>query len=233
MEIIAEIGQNHNGDLNLAFELIRAAKESGADVAKFQLYEAKTLFPKEDNIWYDYNCKTEINRDQAFQLAEECQNVGIEFMASAFDAERVNWLKELNVRKFKLASRSINDKELIQEMAETGKPILASLGLWNETEFPVLKSKGSVLFLYCVSKYPTDLNDFEFSKIKFPDKYFGFSDHSIGITAAIVALSRGAQILEKHFTLDKSMYGPDHTGSMIPDELKQIHKFRLELEKCL
>ena len=82
MEIIAEIGQNHNGDMELARELIHAAKENGADVAKFQLYDARELFPKEGNEWYDYNCKTELSQDQLIYLAEECSKAGIEFMAS-------------------------------------------------------------------------------------------------------------------------------------------------------
>lgn len=233
MKIIAEIGQNHNGEMSLAFELIHAAKESGADTAKFQLYDARDLFPKEGNEWFEYNCKTEISRDQLSQLVEACEKIGIEFMASVFDVKRVSWLEAVRVKQYKIASRSINDHDLIQAIAETAKPMLVSLGMWDKEEPPDLKVSVPVFFLYCISKYPTPLSELEFSKIDFNQKYAGFSDHTIGITAAVVAISRGAQVLEKHFTLDKSMEGPDHQGSMTPDELKQINQYRQEIEQCL
>ena len=91
MEIIAEIGQNHNGDIGLAIELIYAASENGADVAKFQLYDAKKLFSKKNNPWYEYNCKTELSRDDVELLSQKCLEVGIEFMASVFDIPRIEW----------------------------------------------------------------------------------------------------------------------------------------------
>jgi sialic acid synthase SpsE len=231
MEIIAEIGQNFNGDMVLAHELIHSAKECGADVAKFQLYNAKSLFPKEGNEWYEYNCSTELSRDNIYELNSTCQNIGIEFMASVFDVERISWLEEVNVKRYKVASRSVHDVNLINALVDTGKPILISLGMWHETEFPKIKS-NNVDYLYCISKYPTPLQDISLSSVDFK-KIAGFSDHSIGVTAAIAAMSRGANIIEKHFTLDKKMYGPDHEGSMSPDELKIITSFRSELLKCL
>ena len=116
VEIIAEIGQNHNGDMLLAKELIHAAKENGADVAKFQLYDAVSLFPKENNPWYEYNCQTELSRDQVTDLNNECQKVGIEFMSSVFDVERIDWLESINVKSHKVASRSIKDASLTNAM---------------------------------------------------------------------------------------------------------------------
>lgn len=233
MEIIAEIGQNHNGDMHLARELIHAAKEHGADVAKFQLYNAIELFPKAGNEWFDYNCKTEITRDQLFMLVEECRKKGIEFMASAFDRERVAWLEDAGVKRYKIASRSINDKALIQALVATGKPLIVSLGMWNEAQFPPIATKAGVYYLYCVSKYPALLSDLHFSRIDFTKNYAGFSDHTVGVTAAEVAFSRGAKIVEKHFTLDKAMFGPDHRGSMTPEELKTLHRFRQEVSQCM
>jgi sialic acid synthase SpsE len=231
-EIIAEIGQNHNGDMGLARELIHAAKENGADVAKFQLYNAVTLFPKKNNPWYDYNCQTELSRDQVLELADECQHVGIEFMSSVFDRERIIWLEEINVKTHKVASRSITDTSLIEALGKTGKRILVSLGMWGKSDFPKISSEGKVEFLYCISKYPTPLEDLKISKVNF-EQYAGFSDHTIGITAPSVALARGSQIIEKHFTLDRTSYGPDHAGSMTPEELAVLNKFRCELEQCL
>jgi sialic acid synthase SpsE len=232
IEIIAEIGQNHNGDMGMALELIHAAKENGADAAKFQLYDAVTLFPKENNPWYEYNCKTELSRDQVSDLNEECQKVGIEFMSSVFDAERIEWLEKIDVKTHKVASRSISDTPLINALGATGKRLLVSLGMWDGLEFPKIKTKGSVEFLHCISKYPTPLKDIKLGQINF-EQYAGFSDHTIGITAACTALSRGARVIEKHFTLDRDAYGPDHSSSMTPAELKAIDTFRRELAECL
>ncbi len=232
MEIIAEIGQNHNGDMALAKELIHAAKENGADVAKFQLYNAKDLFPKKNNEWYDYNLSTELSRENVTVLFEECKAAGIEFMASVFDVERISWLEDLGVDRYKIASRSIHDTPLIRGLVKTGKPLIVSLGMWKETDFPEISPESSIFYLYCVSKYPTPLSDLTFSSVDFT-RYHGFSDHTIGITASITAFSRGAGIIEKHFTLDKKMVGPDHSGSMTPDELKALNDMRQGIRACL
>ena len=225
VEIIAEIGQNHNGDISLAKKLITVAKNNGADAVKFQVYDVNKVFTKKDNPWYEYNCKTELSKDNVLELAEECKKQNIEFIASAFDVERVGWLEEVDVKRHKIASRSINDKELINAMVKTNKPILVALGMWEGGEFPEIKSSAEIFYLYCVSKYPTLLEDLNFEEIDF-NKYAGFSDHTIGIEAAKIAIERGANIIEKHFTLDKKMYGPDHQGSMTPDELRQLDFFR-------
>lgn len=233
MEIIAEIGQNFNGDLALAKKMIQIVKECGADVAKFQVYDAKALFSKENNPWYDYNCKTELTKSDLVELFEECNKVGIEFMASVFDLQRVDWLEELNVKRYKTASRSIRDHDLISKLVATKKPLIVSLGMWGEEKLPEIKSGKKIDYLYCVSKYPTDLTDLHFNEVDFKNKYSGFSDHTLGITAPVTAMARGARIIEKHFTLDKTMYGPDHTGSMTPEELKQLVQFKKEIAQCL
>src|SRR3954468_5086707 len=129
-EIIAEIGQNHNGDMKMATDLIRAAKDCGADVAKFQMYEARALFPKENNPWYDYNCRTELSRAQVDELANECARLDIEFMASVFDLERVEWLEAIGVKRYKVASRSVRETALVERLVATGKPLIVSLGMW-------------------------------------------------------------------------------------------------------
>lgn len=232
MEIIAEIGQNHNGDMDIAVKMIRQAKASGADVAKFQIYDARVLFPQEGNTWFEYNCRTELSRDQVKLLAEECDRVGIEFMASVFDVERVGWTEDISVKRYKIASRSIHDRELVQAIAHTGKPVIASLGMWDNAEFPVIQTRGSVDYLYCVAKYPAEPIELKLGSVDF-DKYSGFSDHSVGITAALVAFSRGAKIVEKHFTLNRSLFGPDHVCSMIPEELVQLCRLRDEIAQCL
>lgn len=232
VEIIAEIGQNHNGDIELAKELIHAAHQCGADVAKFQVYNARELFSEASNPWYEYNIKTELTRDHIYELAELCDKIGIEFMASVFDIERIKWLEDVNVKRYKIASRSIEDLVLIEKICDTGKPILVSLGLWGGNQFPIIPTSSRVDYLFCISKYPTSFEDLKLSKVDFT-KYSGFSDHTIGIDAPLVAMSRGALIIEKHFTLNKGMYGPDHMGSMVPDELMKLSKFRNNLVEIL
>jgi len=231
-EIIAEIGQNHNGDMDLAKKLIHECKRAGADVAKFQLYDARSLFPKEGNEWFDYNCKTELSRDQIRMLAQECDRAGIEFMASVFDIERIAWLEDVGMKRYKIASRSIFENDLIGAVAATGKPMLVSLGKWGRSGLPDIKASGGVHYLYCIAKYPPELSEVHLKKADF-DVYAGFSDHTIGTAAAIAAMARGARVIEKHFTLDKSMYGPDHTGSATPQELAQMCAFRDDAEKIL
>jgi len=231
MEIIAEIGQNHNGDMALARDLIFAAAEAGASVAKFQLYDAKDLFPKEGNPWFDYNCKTEISREQMEELSAWSMEAGIEFMASCFDTRRINWLESVGVKRHKVASRSIQESEMIKALVATDKELLISLGMWQGDGFPKISS-DNIRYLYCVSKYPTPHEDLNFSNVDFQE-YAGFSDHTIGIEASMIALARGACIIEKHFTLDKTMYGPDHEGSMTPEELKKLVIFKNSLKKCL
>src|SRR5262245_48772459 len=144
----------------LAEQLISAAKRSGADVAKFQVYHARTLFPpKPQNSWFDYNCKTELRKEDIFRLADFCRKTGIEFMASVFDLERIEWLEAVGVRRYKIASRSVRDAELIAGVAATGKPMIVSLGAWTSPVFPEIVAAGGVDFLYCVSKYPAPLAD--------------------------------------------------------------------------
>lgn len=234
IEIIAEIGQNHNGDMALAKKMIWQAKEAGCDVAKFQLYEARKLFTQSpDYPWFDYNCKTELTRDQVKELNEECKKADIEFMASVFDQERVDWLEELGVKRHKIASRTVkHDKPLIEKVYGTGKPVLMSLGMWDEKKFPETPDDARTAFLYCISKYPTPLEDVQLHHVDFT-AFAGFSDHTIGTAAPIAAMARGARIIEKHFTLDKNMYGPDHLCSATAEEFRDMNLFRRDLEILL
>ena len=230
--IIAEIGQNHNGDLGLARELIHTAKANGADAVKFQLYDAGRLFPREGNPWFAYNCKTQLSRHQMEELMAISARVGIECFASVFDVERVGWLESLGVQRYKVASRSVRDAPLLAALRETGKPLIVSLGCWDRSAFPEILTTAPVDFLYCVARYPTRIEDVHLHTVDF-QRYAGFSDHTIGITAASIALARGARIIEKHFTLDVQLEGPDHAMSMTPNELGALHRVRTEIDQCL
>lgn len=231
MLIIAEIGQNHNGDMEIAKKLISAAKEGGADIAKFQLYDVDTIFTPNFE-WYKEAKGSQLTKEQVTELADWCRKVGIEFMASVFDTERVGWCEEIDMKRYKIASRSIYDRQLINAIAQTGKDIIASLGMYRETDFPQIDTSGKVDFLYCVAKYPALPEDLNLLEVDF-NKYSGFSDHTIGIEAALVAMARGAKIIEKHFTLNKKMHGPDHIISLEPDELRQIVDFSRKFEAIL
>lgn len=231
MLIIAEIGQNHNGDIKLAKELIVAAKKMGADIAKFQLYEVDSIFESTFE-WYKETKEAQLTKEQVIELVNYCRRTSIEFMASVLDIDRVKWCEEIGVNRYKIASRSIYDRRLIRAIAATGKDIIASLGMYQGKRFPRINARGKVDFLYCVAKYPTLPEDLDFLRVDF-NKYSGFSDHTIGIEATLVAIARGARIVEKHFTLDKTMHGPDHSLSMEPKELKQIVEFSQKFEGIL
>lgn len=216
--IIAEIGLNHNGDMNIARALVAEAKAAGADIAKFQFFDASKYFPK-DFEWMAACMDARLTFEQAKMLKNYCDELNIEFMASAFDRQGLDWCLELGVKRLKLASRCIEQTDLIEDMRATGLELIVSLGMWNNVEFPEIFGNTPVHYLYCISKYPTEFEDLKFDTVDF-SRYSGFSDHTIGLDAASVAIARGAKIIEKHFTLSKKMYGPDHSGSMEPHELK-------------
>ncbi len=137
MLIIAEIGQNHNGDMAMARELINAAKEAGADIAKFQLFDVESVFPPGDKKNPERK-KAQLNRGQVQELADYCRKTDIEFMSSVFDMERVQWCQDIGMKRYKIASRSITDKQLIDAITSTGKDIIVSLGMYREEGFPVI-----------------------------------------------------------------------------------------------
>ena len=217
--IISECGHNHNGSIRLAKEMIRESKECGASAVKFQLYDTNVI----KRPWqsrYSELLWSEITKEELVELKKYADMVGIEFFASAFDVERVGWLENIGVLRHKLASRSIYDQELINAMEVTGKPIIASLGYWKGKEFPQIKNAQ---FLYCISDYPAHITNDIFPKDF--TKYAGFSDHTIGMDWAKEAVRRGAQIIEKHFTLDKHLPGIDQWGSADPQDLKDFIKW--------
>jgi sialic acid synthase SpsE len=224
--IIAEIGHNHMGNMRLGKLMIEEAKRCGADVAKFQAYDTDKI-KKPWHSRYSELKFSEHTKEEFKELKEHCDKVGIEFFASAFDLERFKWLEEIGVLRHKLASRSINDKELIKAMEKTGKPIIASLGAWKEPYPPIIKN---CQFLYCVSEYPAYIAEGQFPT-EFGVDYTGFSDHTIGMYWAREAIKRGATIIEKHFTLDKKLPGFDQKGSADVEELKDFITYVRQYER--
>ena len=217
--IISEIHPQHYGSMNEIKRMILQSKLGGADIIKVQLYDSEKL-------WGDSKRKNlDISQDELSEINEFCQMHGIELSASIFDLKRVDWCEKLNFKTYKIASRSVQDKELCEKILSLNKKTIISLGMYDyeKKDLPYGK-KENTYYLYCVANYPTKLED-----IKMPDfdkSFFdGFSDHTVGIGACLYALSRGATIIEKHYSNNKSMninISPGHTGSMNLNELEQI-----------
>jgi N,N'-diacetyllegionaminate synthase len=221
MEFIAEIGLNHNGHFNLAYELIRQAKYAGADVVKFQL----GWRGKEGEMNF-------IDRNILSDLKKWCEYFDIELLFSVFTPEAFELIKEFDFPRYKIASRTVKDDlPLVQRIVDEGKPTIISLGMWEKSELPI--NASNVQYLWCKSKYPSqpwDLIDLPKTFVDSP--YAGYSDHAIGIDTALLAVARGAKIVEKHFTLDKSDTTiRDHALSATPDEFAAMVKIGKEMAK--
>lgn len=223
--VILEAGHNGNGNMRLNKLMIEEAKKCGADAIKFQLYDTDKIKKFYQSRYAELKF-AEISKEDLIELKEHADNIGIEFMASAFDKERVGWLEEIGVKRHKLASRSIRDGEVIKAMEKTKKPIIASLGAWNDIVPPEIKNAQ---FLYCVAEYPAYINEDMFPN-NF-DEYTGFSDHTIGCYWAREAVKRGAKIIEKHFTLSKDLPGHDQKGSADPTEAKDLIQYIRQVER--
>ncbi len=243
--IIAEIGINHNGDMELAKKMILAAKKSGASAVKFQSWQTNKLTAKkslkEKNNKNDLGCdneifelfqKVEFKRDHHFEINEFCKKNEIIFMSTVFDEEGLELLEEINVPAHKLASMDLNYIDLIKKVAKTQKPLIISTGMGTlgeiEKAYEACRSEGNekVIFLHCVSNYPPKIEDCNLLAMETIRNTFnvlvGYSDHTIGIDVPLAAVSLGACLIEKHFTLDKKMPGPDQAVSADPEDLSQI-----------
>lgn len=226
--VIAEIGHNHSGNIRLAKMMIDEAKSCGADIAKFQAYDTDKIKKPWQSRYMELKC-SEPNFEELKELKEYCDSIGIEFMASAFDVERVEWLEKLGVKRHKLASRSIRDKAVIEAMEATGKPIIASLGALKPGEaIPPIKNAQ---YLFCISEYPAYIKAEDFPTKFVPEGLAGFSDHTVGTYWAREAVKRGATIVEKHFTLSHELPGHDQKGSAEPYELKDFVQYVRQAEK--
>jgi len=234
IHVIAELGINHGGDMEYAKESIRIAKDCGADIWKTQVYSVDELFPDkqivaQDRNWYNEVKKTELSKEQAFMLGDYCKEVGIEFMASAFSQERLEWLREIGVNKHKIASRMNQDWIYIYKVIAAGMLVLVSVNDINDWHQYAVKG---MVPMYCVAEYPTSLDKLDFHHVNF-GQFDGFSDHTVGIEASMVAMARGATYVEKHFCLKRDDSNPDMVCSIEPDELRELVKFARKVEVIL
>jgi len=227
--IITEIGENHLGDMALAKKMIKEAAKAGADIIKFQSYTPKTF--KKDDPEYDWFKKVSLSDANHFMLKEYTEKHGAEFMSSPFDMERSRFLCEkLKLKKIKVASGKMTDIKMLCYLNRNCEEIFLSTGMTNLTEIRdslKLLDNVKVNLLHCVTQYPVQNADANLLAIRtlkqeFPELTVGYSDHTLGTLAPLMAVALGAEIIEKHFTLDKTLPGTDHVLSVTPDELKKL-----------
>jgi sialic acid synthase SpsE len=246
--IIAEAGVNHNGNLNLAYKLIRSAKRAGADIIKFQTYKANLLTTKKaPRFWswsgevkkggtqYDsYSRLDSFSKIEYQKIIKECKRVGIEFMSTPFDIASAKMLRNIGMKGYKIASCDITNFQLLEYVAKTKMPILLSTGASNVEEIKkavaIINKNGNkkILIMHCTLCYPTAVSDVNLNAItdlknKFKNMLIGFSDHSLGSLMPTAAFSIGISALEKHFTVNKKLkFSADHWLSVDEKELKEI-----------
>lgn len=243
--IIAEAGVNHNGSIANAKKLIDNAKESGADCIKFQTFVSKNVVTKSagkaeyqkqqigsNESQLEMLRKLELSFVDFIELKEYCKSKKIEFISTAFDLESINFLASLDMERWKIPSGDITNLPYLIKIAKLNKPIILSTGMSTMNDIRralmILKSYGSgeVTVLHCTTEYPTPYEDVNLNAMNTIKNEFnvsvGYSDHTKGIEIPIAAVTMGATVIEKHFTLDRNMEGPDHKASLEPYELKAM-----------
>lgn len=254
--IIAEAGVNHNGSVETAKQLVDVAVRAGVDAVKFQTFKTESVVsryaPKagyqkrttnKDETQLEMLKGLELSSDDFKQLADYARKKNIIFLSSPFDKKSADLLDEIGVPAFKVASAEITNLPLLKYIAGKGKPVILSTGMSSlgevEEAVKVIKNEGvkDIVLLHCVTSYPAKVEDVNLKAIQTMKSAFelpvGFSDHTMGITIPIAAVARGVCMIEKHFTLDKNLPGPDHKASLEPSELKEMVKTIRDVEKAL
>lgn len=253
---IAEAGINHDGDISKAKKMIDVAVQAGADYVKFQSFKAKKLVTPDaltstyidegshtGESFQDLLQRLELNEDDHHELKNYCDNKNIKFLSTAFDEDSFDFLISLGVDIVKVASGDVTNLPLLKYMAKSGLPMIMSTGMATlgeiEEAINAIVSEGNtnIILLHCISWYPaeistTNLRFMETLRHAFPYP-IGYSDHTLGINMSIAARALGAVVLEKHFTMDKTEFGPDHAASIEPDELKNLVTGLREVEAGL
>lgn len=228
--LIAEAGINHNGEMAVAKDLVRAAQEAGVDAVKFQTYETDKRADEGSEL-YDILERCELTRDEQRELFEFSRERGMTMFSTPFDVGSVEFIDDIGVPAFKVASFHITHKKLLRAIAETGKPVIFSSGMATideiEAAIDIFAAHDTPhVLLHCVSSYPTDASDANLEVVRTLDAAFdcpvGFSDHTLGTEVPSLSVAVGADAIEKHFTLDTSMDGPDHDLSLDPDGMATL-----------
>jgi len=240
--IIAEIGLNHNGDVDIAKDMIEEAKKCGANAAKFQMFDVNELYPEKHKLFETFE-SLQFSREDWYDIRDFAEKKDILFTASVFDEKSVDLLDELNSPMFKIASGDLTHLPLLSYISKKEKPAVISTGLSNISEVEEAvetfysNDNQKISLMHCVSNYPSSLENLNLNVIETLKRSFGipvgFSDHTLGTTAPVTAVALGADIIEKHFTLDRSMEGPDQELSLPPDLFKDMVEKIREIEKGL
>lgn len=254
--IIAEAGDNHNGNFELALQLVDKAAEAGADYVKFQTFITKDIITK-SAIKADYQKaatgasetqfemvkKLELPFDDFRKIKEYCDKKDIKFLSTPFDLKSIEFLQSIDIPFWKIPSGEITNVPYLIKIARTGKKVLMSTGMCEMDEIAhaieILKNNGAgdITLLHCNTEYPTPMEDVNLLAMNVLEKRFnvpvGYSDHTLGIEIPIAAVALGAKVIEKHFTLDKTMEGPDHQASLSPKELCAMVKAIRNIETAL
>lgn len=256
--IIAEAGVNHNGDMGLARQLIEVAADAGADLVKFQTFSADRLVtPQAQRSAYQIRNtgtsesqhsmlrRLELSEDMHSTLVDHCQRSGIEFFSTGFDVHSADMLVQLGLDRFKIPSGEITNLPYLRHVGGYGKKVILSTGMATmdevESALYVLEQAGTpreqITVLHCTSEYPAPMHDVNLrAMLSMRDAFdvtVGYSDHTSGIEVAIAAAALGAAVIEKHFTLDRALPGPDHKASLEPDELKAMIAAIRNIEQAL
>lgn len=257
--IIAEAGVNHNGCIEMAMKLIEAAANAGADFVKFQTFKADSLVSKTakkaayqqknfndgDDFQYVMLKNLELNEAAHLELINHCKKCNIRFLSTGFDKESIDFLDSLNIPFFKIPSGEITNKPYLQHIAGKGRPVILSTGMANMDEIKaavfVLVENGvhqeQITVLHCNTEYPTPMADVNLkAMLQIRDELgvkIGYSDHTNGIEVPIAAVALGAEVIEKHFTIDRNLPGPDHKASLEPAELKAMVTAIRNIEKAV
>lgn len=246
--IIAEAGDNHNGKLELALQLVDKAVEAGADCVKFQTFVTENVVSKyaqkadyqkentgkEDESQYEMIKQLELSFDQFRTIKKYCDDKGILFLSTPFDLDSIDFLEEIEIPFWKIPSGEITNLPYLVKIAKTHKDIILSTGMSTLEEvgqaITILRENGAgeITLLHCNTEYPTPFCDVNLRAMNTLKEMFGvevgYSDHTLGVEVPVAAVAMGASVVEKHFTLDKNMDGPDHKASLEPEELKQMVK---------
>ena len=249
--IIAEIGNNHNGSLELALEMVQKAKEAGADCVKFQMrnmssvYRQKSLSKTAEDLGTEYVLdllnRFQLTEDEHRQVSEYCSKIGIIYMCTPWDEKSIEFLEGLNVPAFKVASADLTNLPLIESLVQTKKPLILSTGMSTLQEIEVTRDflhekKADFAFLHCNSTYPAPFHDINLNwikKLREIHPVVGYSGHERGTAVTLAAAGLGVKIIERHLTFDREMEGPDHAASLEPLEFKSLVKGVRQVQEAL
>ena len=249
--LVGEIGINHNGDMDIAKQLIKAAKDAGLDAVKFQKRNPDVCVPEEqktqmrDTPWgyisyLDYRYKVEFNKEQYQEIDKFCNAIGISWFASAWDESSVDFMEELDTCAYKVASASLTDHSLLKKMRATGKPMILSTGMSTMEEIRdavAAIGEDNLIITHATSAYPCPPDELNLRMIPTLMEEFdvpiGYSGHEVGLVPSTIAVAMGACMVERHITLDRAMWGSDQAASVEPKGVAQLVNYIRVTERAL